>query len=267
MGLIAFAAAVLIRIRALAAFAVRRAKPRHFMVAAVLGLVAYVLGTIVAVVYMLVSGDTQNVQTSYQAAAAAGWWSLVLALVAGAIITPLGEEGFFRGVLANPLFARYQAWIAVFAVAHGINPILPVAFVVGVLAALLFRWSGSIWPGVVLHGVNNATALLAPRSSPSPGREETRRRVRVGGAAREDCGAHSFRVTEPCACPCDAGRANRRAALTLLRCRVPERHADLRTARNRSCGAEVVSFADGRRDQSAERRREPSTPEYSPDPG
>lgn len=101
-------------------------------------------------------------------AAVAGWWSLVLALIAGAIITPLGEEAFFRGVLANALFARYRAWIAVvasaavFAVAHGINPILPVAFVVGVLAALLFRWSGSIWPGTVLHGFNNATALLVP---------------------------------------------------------------------------------------------------------
>ncbi|WP_246075538.1 hypothetical protein [Nonomuraea terrae] len=97
MGLIAFAAAVLIRIRALSAFAVRRAMPRHFVVAAVLGLVAYVLGPIVAVVYMLVSGDTQNVQTGYQAAAAADWWSLVLALVAGAIITPLGERGSSAG--------------------------------------------------------------------------------------------------------------------------------------------------------------------------
>ncbi|MFC7582569.1 type II CAAX prenyl endopeptidase Rce1 family protein [Nonomuraea antimicrobica] len=44
----------------------------------------------------------------------------------------------------------------------GINPILPVAFVGGVLAALLFRWSGSIWSGIALHGVNNATALLVP---------------------------------------------------------------------------------------------------------
>jgi uncharacterized protein len=35
-----------------------------------------------------------------------------------------------------------------------------VAFVVGVLTAVLFRWSGPVWPGVVLHGVNNATALL-----------------------------------------------------------------------------------------------------------
>ncbi len=168
MGLIALAAAVLVRIRGLTAFGFRRPRPRHVAVAAVLGLVAYALGAIVAVAYMVVSGDTQNVQTSYQGAAAAGIGSLALTLVGGAIITPLGEEGFFRGVLANALLARYGAWVgvivsaAIFAVAHGINPILPVAFVVGVLTALLFRWSGSVWPGVVLHGVNNATALLVP---------------------------------------------------------------------------------------------------------
>lgn len=168
MGLIALAVAALVRIRGLAAFGFRRPRPRHVVVAAALGLGAYVLGTVVAVVYTIVSGDTQNVQTSYQGAAAAGWWSLALAVVAGAVITPLGEEAFFRGVVANALLARYGVWVGVigsaatFAVAHGINPILPVAFVVGVLTALLFRWSGSIWPGVVLHGVNNATALFVP---------------------------------------------------------------------------------------------------------
>ncbi|GAA2234681.1 type II CAAX endopeptidase family protein [Promicromonospora sukumoe] len=168
MGLVAFSAAVLVRIRGLSAFGIRRAKPRHLVVAALLGVAAYVLGTVAAIVYMVVSGDTQNVQTSYQAAAAGGWWSLAFAIIAGAVLTPLGEEAFFRGVLANAFLARYKAWIAVlasaaiFAVAHGINPVLPVAFVVGVLTALLFRWSGSIWPGVLLHGVNNATALLVP---------------------------------------------------------------------------------------------------------
>jgi uncharacterized protein len=168
LGLIALAVAALVRIRGLAAFGIRRAEPRHLVVAAVLGLVSYVLATIVAVAWMTMSGDMQNVQTGYDAAAAAGWWSLALTLVAGAIITPIGEEAFFRGVVANALLARYGAWVgvivsaAIFAVAHGINPILPVAFVVGVLTALLFHWSGSIWPGVVLHGVNNATASLVP---------------------------------------------------------------------------------------------------------
>lgn len=168
MGMVALAAAVLIRIRGLEAFGFRRARLRHLVLGALLGIAAYVLGAVVAIFYMVTTGDTQNVQESYQAAAAGGWWSLVLALVAGAVITPLGEEGFFRGVLANALLARFGAWAgvlvsaAVFALAHGINPIMAVAFVVGVLTAVLFRRSGSIWPGVVLHGVNNATALLIP---------------------------------------------------------------------------------------------------------
>jgi uncharacterized protein len=168
MGLLAFAVAALGRIRGLAAFGFRGASPRHLAVAAVLGVVAYVVGTAFAVAYTAVSGDTQVVQSSYQAAAAASWWSLLLAVVAGAVVTPLGEEAFFRGVLANALFARYRARVvvvvsaAVFALAHGVNPVLPAAFVVGVLAAVLFRWSGSVWPAVVLHGVNNLVALLVP---------------------------------------------------------------------------------------------------------
>lgn len=168
IGLLAFAVAAGMRIRDLAAFGVRRAKPRHLLVGAALGLGAYVLGAIASLLYMALSGDTENIQTTYQSAAAGGWWMLALALVAGAVITPLGEEAFFRGVVANAMLHRYRAWIAVvasaaiFALAHGINPILPVAFVVGVLTALLLRWSGSIWPGVVLHGVNNAIALLVP---------------------------------------------------------------------------------------------------------
>lgn len=168
MGLVALAVAVLIRIRGLAAFGFRRARPRHLVIGAVLGVVAFVLGVVVAVIYTAVTSDAQNVQASYQAAASAGWWSLVLGLIAGAILTPVGEEAFFRGVVANALLTRYGPWVgiigsaAVFAIAHGINPVLPVAFVVGVLTALLYRASGSIWPGVVLHGTNNAIAFVLP---------------------------------------------------------------------------------------------------------
>ncbi|WP_152360795.1 CPBP family intramembrane glutamic endopeptidase [Microlunatus speluncae] len=168
MGLLALVVAVLIRIRGLAAFGFRRAAVRHLLAGAGLGVAAYLIGTVLSVVYITLSGDTQVIQGSYQAAAAAGWLSLAITIVAGSMITPLGEESFFRGVLANGLLARFPAWIAilasaaVFAVAHGINPVLPTAFVVGVLAALLFRWSGSIWPGIVLHGFNNLTATLVP---------------------------------------------------------------------------------------------------------
>lgn len=68
-------------------------------------------------------------------------------------------------MLANAL-GRYGAWVAVlgsaaiFAVAHGIHLIMPVAFVVGVIPALLFRRTGSIRPGVIVHGTDNAYTVL-----------------------------------------------------------------------------------------------------------
>lgn len=168
MGIIAFLAACLVRRRRLSIFGIRRARPRYLWMGAGLGLAAYLLGMVAAMVYIVATGDAQNVQTSYQSAARGGAGLLLLTLIAGSIVTPIGEELLFRGVVANVLLARLGAWVAVplsallFALAHGINPVFPVALVVGVLAALLFTWSGSIWPGVILHGVNNAVALVVP---------------------------------------------------------------------------------------------------------
>ncbi|MHC5797086.1 lysostaphin resistance A-like protein [Lacisediminihabitans sp. FW035] len=168
MGIIALAVAAVIRIRGLSAFGFRRTKVRYLVLGAAFGLVAFVLGTVIAVVYAMLIGEPENVQGSYQAAAAGGVLSLVVTLVAGSLITPLGEESLFRGVFANGLMARFGPLVgiiasaAIFALAHGINPVFPIAFVVGILAAVLFRWSGSIWPGIMLHGVNNATVALVP---------------------------------------------------------------------------------------------------------
>ncbi|GLW13118.1 hypothetical protein Misp01_82460 [Microtetraspora sp. NBRC 13810] len=56
------------------------------------------------------SGDTQNVQTSYQAAAAASWWSLVLAL-AGAVRRSAGAgvSAVQRVRTAGPFLPRHGA--------------------------------------------------------------------------------------------------------------------------------------------------------------
>ena len=35
------------------------------------------------------------------------------------------------------------------------------AFVIGLITALLFRATGSIWPGVIVHAVNNSYSVLA----------------------------------------------------------------------------------------------------------
>ena len=112
MGLRAFAAAYLIRIRSrigqLSSFAIRGTRPRYLWIGAALGVAPYLLGVVVAITYWALTGDGENVQTSYQAAAG-GALSLVVTLVAGAVITPIGEEFFFRGVIVNTSLSRYQS--------------------------------------------------------------------------------------------------------------------------------------------------------------
>jgi membrane protease YdiL (CAAX protease family) len=76
------------------------------------------------------------------------------------LFTPVGEELLFRGVVMRGLL-RYGAVVAalgssvVFALFHGIDMALPTALVVDVVAAETARRSGSIWPAVAVHVVNN----------------------------------------------------------------------------------------------------------------
>ncbi|MGC2940236.1 type II CAAX prenyl endopeptidase Rce1 family protein [Brevibacterium sp. FAM 24638] len=42
------------------------------------------------------------------------------------------------------------------------NPVLPVAFIVGIVNGILFHRTGSVWPGVVVHAFNNAFAAFVP---------------------------------------------------------------------------------------------------------
>jgi membrane protease YdiL (CAAX protease family) len=166
-GIGAFGVAVVIRRRDLGAFGLRRVAWKWLLLGAGLGVCAYLLNIVVAFAYVHISGDTSNPQGDYRAAAGGGALSFALTILFGAIATPIGEELVFRGVLANAL-GRYGPWVAViassaiFALVHGMNIILPIAFVVGATSALLLRKTGSVWPGICVHAANNGISVLVP---------------------------------------------------------------------------------------------------------
>jgi uncharacterized protein len=95
-----------------------------------------------------------------------GLQGLLLALLAGAIVAPLAEEVFFRGFLYAGLRSRLGlAWGlilsgAIFAVVHVIPGVIPPIFFMGVLFALLYEVTGSIWPCIALHSAVNALAFI-----------------------------------------------------------------------------------------------------------
>ena len=164
IGFLALFAAYALRIRNLRAFGFRRTERKWLLVAVVIGIAAFGGCFVIEGIYYHFITEI-NTQADFQTAAQGGPLSMFILLITGAILTPLSEEFVFRGVIANAL-NRYGPWAgivgsaAIFGVVHGFTVILLDAFMVGVLVAYLFRKTGSIWPGVVVHIVYNGLNLL-----------------------------------------------------------------------------------------------------------
>jgi uncharacterized protein len=93
------------------------------------------------------------------------WTNYLLMLILVGAIAPLVEEVLFRGVLFQWLRARLPLALAVllsaaiFSVAHMIAPLMPALFVVGIILALAYEFTGSLWLPIVLHAMQNSLAV------------------------------------------------------------------------------------------------------------
>lgn len=164
-GAAGFAAAYALRVRSLSALGVRRVSRRWILIAVAVGVVTLVVKSLASGAWMLLSGDTSNAQAAYAQGANGGVLFLILATVGLGILTPIGEELVFRGVVATALL-RYGPVVGVvgsaliFALFHGINPVFPGAFIIGLATAELYRRTNSLWPSIVVHVVVNLPAPL-----------------------------------------------------------------------------------------------------------
>lgn len=96
--------------------------------------------------------------------------STVIAILAVAVIAvaaPFAEETFFRGMLFGGLRTRFSLWPAAiisglaFGIPHvtsGPTAAIPLS-VLGVALAWLYERTGSLWPCVFAHVINNSIAL------------------------------------------------------------------------------------------------------------
>jgi len=107
-----------------------------------------------------------------------GRGNLLLALLGLVVLPPLVEEITFRGILLERFAVKWRVGVAVVvsAVLFGILHADPVgAGMFGVVTGLLYLRTGSLWPGIIIHLVNNLVAVIAVRmtgpASPTPAPE------------------------------------------------------------------------------------------------
>ncbi len=125
------------------------------------------IGFIVAYGAVLDAAGLENLQpdqgiTEDAILGGAGVAASVLMIV---VIGPFTEEVFFRGFIFSALRARLGlGWAlavsgAIFAVFHVDPKVMLPIFVTGVLLGWLYHKTGSIWPPLVAHALQNALAL------------------------------------------------------------------------------------------------------------
>jgi sodium transport system permease protein len=94
-----------------------------------------------------------------------GWTVYVLAL---AFLSAIGKEIAFRGFIFSGLLMRMRPWPAIlvssflFAAFHMNVFLLPILFILGVALGVLALRSGSLLPGILLHGSGYALLLAGP---------------------------------------------------------------------------------------------------------
>ena len=110
-------------------------------------------------------------------------WSDVAVVLAVTVMAPLGEELLFRGLFFRSLRDGLARWLPLpwgaglgivfssllFAVVHvGDGQITqwPALFIMGVLLALTYEWTGSLLAPMLVHALNNTFALLVTLTLP-----------------------------------------------------------------------------------------------------
>jgi CAAX protease family protein len=133
----------------------------------------FVIGAIGALLSRVGLGTNQLEQ--FQFVLRQGPAALAVFLVAAAVVAPFVEELFFRGFLFGVYCRRQPVWLAyvvssvLFTILH-LEPTrmnlqqmagLSIGiFLLALLLAWLYHYTGSLYPGMIAHAVNNAAAAL-----------------------------------------------------------------------------------------------------------
>lgn len=123
-------------------------------------------GLLTILILMALGRPLDNPQLEFLMPEGLSWVSAAGMVLLGGVAAPFAEELVFRGVLYPLLRNRWGLWPGVlassliFAVIHGDIAVGVTAFVLGIILALVFEYSRSLWSAVLVHVLNNSLKIL-----------------------------------------------------------------------------------------------------------
>ena len=132
--------------------------------------VAVLLATmlLIQIIYQAILGafhQQNHVQAGFEHFRVASPTAAILVLLTGALIAPIAEELFFRGLIFNALASRMPILVAavisgvLFGLGHGDLVLFPALTLFGTLQAIFYRISGNLVVPIIVHAANNAIFL------------------------------------------------------------------------------------------------------------
>ena len=122
--------------------------------------------SLVTLLILFLSGQPmENPQLDFLLPEGLSAMNAIFMLILAGIIAPFGEELLFRGVLYTFLRERWGIWLGVmvssliFGVIHGNLAVGITGFLLGIVAALVFEYSKSLWTAVIVHAINNSLKI------------------------------------------------------------------------------------------------------------
>ncbi len=141
---------------------------RKWLVATIsISIVVIPLSGLITILVVLALGlPLENPQLEFLIPEDFSWISGIGLFIFGGIVVPIAEEVFFRGVLYKWLRERWGIFIGVsvssiiFGLVHIDIAIAATAFVLGIVLALIYEYSNSLWTAILIHIINNGVKII-----------------------------------------------------------------------------------------------------------
>ncbi|PEE43612.1 CPBP family intramembrane glutamic endopeptidase [Bacillus pseudomycoides] len=125
------------------------------------------VGDVIVMVLTSCTGNTYENSKTEAMQQNVNFFTVLIAFISAAVISPIYEEIFYRGFLYRWLRTRLGMMGAIFLSSLIFTVIhiptynaMPVNFLSGIIFAWAYERTNSIWPSVIIHGLTNGIMVL-----------------------------------------------------------------------------------------------------------